>query len=360
MRMDLRDMLQAIREYPTACADLETARTALEESKQKRRSLTLEMGEQTHRLRFLTRKSAALQAALTELCPQISSVEEMKRLYKTLAPSLDSKGFVLYHMAEQLTGIDIHTFFPYEDNRGLFEGADGRRLLNYLTAAHFHAVDWSIVPGTTYESATLRKVDTSTPEYQAFEKQLYMKVLSRMGFDDMLAADQEVMMELDKKTELKLHCPLSGELAGQELDGGELLAFQSVILRRTEDERLYLDAKRGLMADFDGLDYVNDKVYSVLPSVEAVDGRLYGVAVCQVREALSPGELEQLKEFCAKQFSYGWGENLREFPCQTDQGELRVSFWQDTGASILTQEELESVNAQCQPKKEQRRTAYER
>ena len=347
--MGLRDMLRAVREYPAACADLETAHTALEESEQKRRSLTLEMGEQSHRLRFLACQSEALRAALAEFCPQISSVEEMKRLYKALAPNLDSKGFVLYHTAEQLTGIDIHTFFPYEDNRGLFEGADGRRLLNYLTAAHFHAVDWSIVPGTTYESATLRKVDTSTPEYQAFEKQLYKKVLSRMGFDDMLAPDQEVMMELDKKTELKLYCPLSGELAGQELDGSGLLVFQSVILRRTEDERLYLDAKRGLMADFDGLDYVNDKVVSLFPTVEETGGRLHGVAVCQVRGALSPGELEQLKEFCVGQFSYGWGENMREFPCQTDQGELRVSFWQDSGASILTKEELEAASIPSRP-----------
>lgn len=342
--MGLRDMLRAIREYPNLSADLKLTRTALEESEQQRRSLTLEMGEQSHRLRFLTRQSAALQTALTEFCPQISTLEEMKRLYKTLAPNLDSKGFVLYHIAEQLTGIDIHTFFPYEENRGLFEGADSPRLLNYLTAAHFHAVDWSIVPGTTYESATLRKVDTSTPEYRTFERKLYKKVLSRMGFDDMLAPDQEAVMELDKKTELKLYCPLSGELAGQELDGGGLLAFQNVILRRTEDERLYLDAKQGLMADFDGLDYVNDKVVSLFPTVEEAGGRLYGVAVCQVREALSPGELEQLKEFCADQFSYGWGENLREFPCQTDQGELRISFWQDSGASILTKEELEAAS----------------
>lgn len=38
-----------------------------------------------------------------------------------------------------------------------------------------HAVDWSIVSGTVYKRATLRLVDTSTPEYQVFEEQLYGK-----------------------------------------------------------------------------------------------------------------------------------------------------------------------------------------
>ncbi len=94
-------------------------------------------------------------------------------------------------MAEKLTGIDVSSFFPYEDNRGLFAEADGRQLLRWLTAAHFHAVDWSIVPGTTYERAALREVDTSTPEYQAFEKQLYEKVLERMGFQHLLTPDRD-------------------------------------------------------------------------------------------------------------------------------------------------------------------------
>ena len=113
--------------------------------------LVLEKSEQSCCLKLLTSQSAALQAALTEFCPQISSVEEMKRLYNVLAPRLDSKGFGLYHTAEQLTGIDMPSFFPYEDNRGLFEEMDGWQLLRYLTAAHFRAVDWAIVPGTTHE-----------------------------------------------------------------------------------------------------------------------------------------------------------------------------------------------------------------
>lgn len=52
-------------------------------------------------------------------------------------------------------------------------------------------VEWEIIPHSTYESATLLEVDTSIPEYQAFEKQLYEKVLERMGFQDIVAPGRD-------------------------------------------------------------------------------------------------------------------------------------------------------------------------
>ena len=213
--MGLRDIIRAIREYPAAHADLKVARfnlqqaqQALKQSEQSCGALKLQLGEQKHYLNFLSQRSAALQAALEEFCPQLSALEDMKRFYRTVSPKLDPKGFTLYHMAERMTGIDVPSFFPYEDNRGLFEEMDGRQLLRYLTAAHFRAVDWTVVPGTTYESAALREVDTSAPEYQAFERQLYEKVLERMGFQDILASNQEV----SRTVELKLYSPLRAEL----------------------------------------------------------------------------------------------------------------------------------------------------
>ena len=163
------------------------------------------MGEQTHYAKYLSHRSAALQAALQEFCPRLSSLEDMKRFYDMISPSVDPHGFTLYHMAENLTGIDVSSFFPYEDNRGLFAEADGRQLLRWLTAAYFRAVDWTIVPGTTYERATLRDVDTTTPAYQAFEKQLYTKVLERMGFENMLAPHQA-----EKTPSYPLHQPPKG------------------------------------------------------------------------------------------------------------------------------------------------------
>ena len=196
--MGLRDIIRAIREYPAAHAELEAARfelrqaqQALEQSEQDRESLSLELSEQKDHTDFLSHKAVALQDALNEFCPRLSTPEELKRFYDTISPSMDESGFTLYRMAKELTGIDVPSCFPYEDNRGMFEVMEGHQLLDWLIAVHFQAVEWEIIPNSTYESATLLEVDTSTPEYQAFEKQLYEKVLERMGFQDILAPGRD-------------------------------------------------------------------------------------------------------------------------------------------------------------------------
>ena len=208
--MGLRDMLRAIREYPAARAELETARSELRQAQQELgqsretcESLWLTLDEQKDYTKFLSSKAEALQAALDAFCPRLSTPEELKRFYDAISPDMDPSGFTLYRMAKELTGIDVPSCFPYEDNRGLFEEMSGHSLLDWLTAVHFQAVDWDIIPGSTYESATLREVDTSTSEYQAFEKQLYAKVLERMGFQSLLGPEQEA----GAITELKQHSP---------------------------------------------------------------------------------------------------------------------------------------------------------
>ena len=351
--MGLRDIIRAVREYPAAQRELETtrfelrqARRELKQGRQDRESLAMELVEQKDHTDMLSRQSEALRDVLMEFCPRLASTEEIRRFYDTVSPGMDAQGFTLYRMAEELTGIDVPSFFPYEDNRGLFELMDGRQLLRYLTAAYFRAVEWEIVPGTANERTILREVDTSTPAYRAFEKQLYEKVLERMGFQDILASGQEV----SQPTELKLYSPLCAELAEPEydhrvtLDGSDLIAFQDVILRGIEDERMPEEEERGLMAYFDGPDAVDEKVVSIFPTVEDLDGVLCGVAVCQIRGKLSHGELTELKEYCAAQYSDSWGEGVRERPRHTEYGELYVSFWQDGGAALLTKEELDRAS----------------
>ena len=100
----------------------------------------------------------------------LDKAEELKELYERVASQYDPDGFRLYFAAQEITGIKrLWEEYPYEDACGRFAEADGHELLKYLTAAYFEAVSWEIVPGTTYEKAILGKVDTSTPEYIAFE-----------------------------------------------------------------------------------------------------------------------------------------------------------------------------------------------
>lgn len=92
--------------------------------------------------------------------------------YAQLAPTLDADGFSLYAAAEEVAGLKVYEEFPYEDNRGMFELADGHTLLRYLEAAYFETVTWEIVPGTPYERAILGEVDKTTPEYRAFYQKI--------------------------------------------------------------------------------------------------------------------------------------------------------------------------------------------
>ncbi len=195
----LRQMVWAVREYPEIHSSLEATRyelrqstQALKHSERERKKLAATLSHQTHRLDFAEHKAEAVLSALKEFCPRLSTLEEMKQLYATVSPSLDPSGFTLYHIAKKVTGIDLYSYFAYEDSHGMFEEMDGHRLLHWLTAAHFHAVDWTIVPGTCYEAATLRDVDTDTPEYRAFESKLYRAVLERMGFGDFLSHESPI------------------------------------------------------------------------------------------------------------------------------------------------------------------------
>ena len=135
--MGLRDIIQAIREYPAAHAELEATRfdlrqaqQALEKSQEDCVSLQLTLDEQKDHTDFLSHKAEALRDALKEFCPRLSTPEELKRFYDTISPSLDESGFTLYRMAKELTGIDVPSCFPYEDNCGMFEVMEGHQLLD--------------------------------------------------------------------------------------------------------------------------------------------------------------------------------------------------------------------------------------
>lgn len=100
--------------------------------------------------------------------------------YAQLAPTLDTDGFSLYAASEEVTGLKVYEEFPYEDNRGMFEMADGHTLLRYLEAAYFGTVTWEIVPGTPYERAILGEVDKTTPEYRAFYQKICDGAVTRI------------------------------------------------------------------------------------------------------------------------------------------------------------------------------------
>ena len=103
---------------------------------------------------------------------------------------------------------------------------------------------------------------------------------------------------------LKLYMPLTvsaylrneyGDMDNNavELDRYEVLTHQDSILAAILKERMPDESERGLMKYYDENDSVNQKVQSYVFTVEQVDDKLMGVAVCRIQGELTAEELER-------------------------------------------------------------------
>ena len=152
-----------------------------------------------------------------------------------------------------------------------------------------------------------------------------------------------------ESTQLKLYMPLTASFyarnewgdwdeTGEEWDGRTLLDYEDRILGFMVRNRVPEEAGRGLMLWCDK-EFLDVKVRSAVFTAEARDGRLWGVAECQVVGQLSPEELTRLKDYLTGQAADGVGEGLEQQAIRVDGGELYVHLWQSEGWSIQTEGE---------------------
>ena len=154
---------------------------------------------------------------------------------------------------------------------------------------------------------------------------------------------------------LKLYCPATGELLDTSdrwdeemleddmipLDGADLTGYTDLIQAALEREMDFDDGSdRGLMEYYGEEDSVDQKVHSMTVSVEELDGRLYGVATCEVEGTLTAEELDALKEYFSGQMSDGFGEGFEQREIKTEHGELYVHLWQFKDYYVLTGQEM--------------------
>ncbi len=160
---------------------------------------------------------------------------------------------------------------------------------------------------------------------------------------------------------LKLYSPLTATVITEpewddyydepdetELHGDDLVYYEEVVLQGITDETMPEEQQRGLMHYFSGSESIDQKVKSVKVSAEVRDEKLYGVAVCELKQPLSARELSELKEYITGQYSDGWGEGFEQRPRICGDGELYVHFWQSDHFFIKTGQELDQRRQQHQ------------
>ena len=139
-------------------------------------------------------------------------------------------------------------------------------------------------------------------------------------------------------TTMKLYMPLTADVfyyneygdmedESYPLDGRELLSHQGDILAALVQNRAPEEAERGIMHWYGENDSVDDKVKSVMFTVEERDGKLWGVAECKVVGTLTPEELSTLKDYISGQASDGWGEHFEQREIDIGDGEMYVHLW---------------------------------
>lgn len=147
-------------------------------------------------------------------------------------------------------------------------------------------------------------------------------------------------------TELKLYMPMTVDYF--ENDGEDafpLLDFEAVrcvdnINAALLRERLPEEETQGLMHYYDREDGVAEKVRSLNFTAEVKDGKLWGVAVCQVTADLTDEELSRLKDYAAGQAADGFGEGFEQRGIKLPDGsEIYAHLWQDHDWDIQTEVE---------------------
>lgn len=132
-----------------------------------------------------------------------------------------------------------------------------------------------------------------------------------------------------------------GDMENEPVDMGvdELCAYECEILAAIEREHLEDEGERGL-AVYLRNELLGRKIYSMNPTVEAWNGRLWGVLEVRSHGPLSPSELAGVIEEWAGQESDGWGEGFEQREIKIADGELNVSFWH-SGDSFFIKPEQE-------------------
>ena len=114
---------------------------------------------------------------------------------------------------------------------------------------------------------------------------------------------------------------------GEDIEPRKATKYEDQILAAITRENESLESPKGLGQYIWQNDTLKEKVTSLYPSVETINGELTGVMIAWVNEPLTDQEVADLAQYISGQNSDGYGEGFEQFPIKVDGGELYVSFW---------------------------------
>ena len=162
----------------------------------------------------------------------------------------------------------------------------------------------------------------------------------RASAESVLAAARNIQAPLPTET-MSFYCPLFVRQYDPETEDYELA--HSVYLARNEDEiRAALRAWTDGKGNTEFLDNdLQPKVASISWEIERFGGEVYGKAVCELRAPLTESEQAALAQWLSEDASDGLLENFGEYPIQTRDGDIYVSFFDyDSGCYMLPEDEF--------------------
>lgn len=127
----------------------------------------------------------------------------------------------------------------------------------------------------------------------------------------------------------------------ENISSREAVAYEDQILAAIAKENRHFENDRGL-AEYIHDEALKGKVYSLIPSVEVVDGELWGVMTAGLKEPLSGEETAELLNFVTGQASDGYGEGFEQRPIKTPDGEIYVSFWNHENYSLKLEQDMKN------------------
>lgn len=161
---------------------------------------------------------------------------------------------------------------------------------------------------------------------------------------ELLKDIEEMTVSAGKYSE-SFYFPLKGMLDEDEyedyyeIDNMFLLEYQDDIQEAVECYQSIDD----MAQFFKRSDSVKEKLASIVWSVDEMDGKLYGRVNVRLKEPLTEGETEILKEWINGQNSDGLGEGFEQRAFEIEEGDLYVSFWHSgDDYFVYSQEEMDA------------------